>query len=123
MNRSALRCRPWLILLILILVAAVTCYTIKKGCEPFATMAQLPDLSIDALKQAPSTSPSSSSSTDTANQQYASLLLFLQQHPEQLAPLIGDLQKKLFAGKLETKDPIDLTQLTNGGAIFGKIPM
>ena len=122
MNRSAIRCRPWLILCALIFVAAVTCYTIKRGQETFSNMPQLPTLNVDMLKQLP-ISASSQSDMDTANQQYAALLLFLQQHPEQLTGLITDLQEKLFTGTLQTKDPIDLKQLTNGGAIFGKKPM
>ena len=86
-------------------------------------MPQLPTLRVDMLKQLPISAPSSQSDMDTANQQYAALLLFLQQHPEQLTGLITDLQEKLFTGTLQTKDPIDLKQLTNGGAIFGKKPM
>lgn len=55
-----------------------------------------------------------------ANQHYASLLLYLQQHPEQSVKVIVDLKKKFFTEECKVRDNIDFSKLVQveGGAPF-----
>ena len=55
-----------------------------------------------------------------ANQNYASLLLYLQQHPEQSVKMIVDLKKKFFTEECKVRDNIDFSKIVQveGGAPF-----
>jgi hypothetical protein len=76
------------------------------------------------MNYAQSVDPNAPSTTNpdatAANQNYASLLLYLQQHPEQSVKVIVDLKKKFFTDECKVRDKIDFSKLVQveGGAPF-----
>jgi len=76
------------------------------------------------MNYAQSVDPKVASSTNpdatAANQNYASLLLYLQQHPEQSSKVIVDLKKKFFTDECKVRNNIDFSKLVQveGGAPF-----
>jgi hypothetical protein len=76
------------------------------------------------MNYAQSVDPNVASATNpdatAANQHYASLLLYLQQHPDQSVKMIVDLKKKFFTEECKVRDNIDFSKIVQveGGAPF-----
>jgi hypothetical protein len=115
MNQSTLRCHPWPILLIILFVIFFTIVVIQlyQVSEPFVTYPAMPTLT------SLSTPVTSDPAIAKANEEYASLLRYLQQHPSQSVRFISDLKQKFFADSCTVKDNIDFKNLAQlNGSIF-----
>jgi hypothetical protein len=59
----------------------------------------------------PTAKISSNNDSATANNNYASILLFLQNNPSKSANFIADIKKKFFSDSCTVKDNIDFTNI------------
>jgi hypothetical protein len=60
---------------------------------------------------APIPSGTGSNEAASANNDYASLLMFIQQNPQKSAKFITDIKQKFFKPSCEVKDTIDFANL------------
>ena len=109
MNLSNLGWSSWIIVLNSILLIILLLQLFKKNQR---------DRFINYPQQVnPMASVKSDPATNTANNNYASLLLFIQQNPGKSGKLIADLKDKFFSDECAVKNNIDfqnIAQMPNG---------
>lgn len=69
----------------------------------------------------PTAKPSSNSEATTANENYASILMFMKDNPSQSVKFIEDVKQKFFQPSCRVRDDIDFPHLASfsNGAPFG----
>ena len=103
----------WIIIIILILFLILIWNLYVK--VPYEYFTDLPDILDSISKMSPSITQLNDPSM--ANNNYSSLLLFIQQNPQKSSEFISDIKQKFFKSTCEVKDNIDfknIAQMTNG---------
>lgn len=108
MNLTKLGTSSWIVILnILLILILLVIITLNKR-EQFINYPQQVN---------PAAKPASNPDINTANNNYASLLLFLQNNPSKSVKFIQDVKQKFFKDGCEVKNDIDfdnLAKLSNG---------
>jgi hypothetical protein len=108
MNLAKLGFSFWLILLNIILLTILVIQLVFKNREYYTNYPQQVD---------PQAKVKTNPEVETANNNYASILMFLQKNPAQSAKFITDLKDKFFTESCTVKNNIDfnnIAQLPNG---------
>lgn len=106
MNLLKLGNAAWIIVLNLILILTfITIIFINPSSDSFINYPQM----LNPI--AAPTSSSNSGEAATANNNYAAILMFLQQNPQKSAKFIMDIKQKFFKSTCEVKDNINFNNL------------
>ena len=109
MNLSKLQWSSWIIILnITLLTVLIVKIYFTKSIDNFINYPQQVN---------PMAPIKSNQAVNTANNNYASLLLFLQQNPSKSGKFISDIKNKFFNNNCNVKDNIDfenLSKMSNG---------
>jgi hypothetical protein len=113
MNLLHLKWSSWIIILNIVLLSALIYNTIKKErvFDFFGNYAQQVDVT-NVTKSDPD--------TNAANENYAQLMYFIQNHPDKSFKFIQDIQNKFFLPSCSVKPNINFNGLmkSGGGMIF-----
>lgn len=113
MNLLKLKSSLWIIIINLILILILIWNLYVNLSYKYFT--DLPDILNSISKMSPSITQLNDSSM--VNNNYASILLFIQQNPQKSSQFISDIKQKFFKSSCEVKDNIDfknIAQMTNG---------
>jgi hypothetical protein len=102
MNLSKLGFSSWIIFLNIILLMILFTILITNRRETFINYPQQVD---------PAGKPSSDPEAATANNNYASILMFLQKNPAKSVKFIKDVKQKFFNDSCTIKDDIDFNNI------------
>jgi hypothetical protein len=108
MNLSKLGFSSWIIILNSILLLVLFYSIFINHRDSFINYAQQVD---------PSAKPKTNSEADTANNNYASVLMYIQSNPSNAVKFIQDIRQKFFDDSCKVKGNIDFTniaQMPNG---------
>jgi hypothetical protein len=108
MNLTKLGTSSWIVILNIVLISILLAIVMLNRRERFINYPQQVN---------PTVKPASNPDTNTANNNYASLLLFLQNNPSKSVKFIQDIKQKIFKDGCEVKNDIDfdnLAKLPNG---------
>jgi hypothetical protein len=105
MNLLKLGSSAWIIILNLILAITLVVVLFRNQEERFMNYPQLPN------PMASVQSGTSSNEAASANNNYAALLMFIQQNPQKSAKFITDIKQKFFKPSCEVKDMIDFANI------------
>jgi hypothetical protein len=111
MNLSKLGFSSWIIFLNIILLLILLISITFKNKEFYVNYPQQVD---------PMAAPESNPEVATANNNYASILLFLQKNPSKSVKFIEDIKHKFFNDSCTVKSDIDFNNIVkfNNGVIF-----
>ncbi len=115
MNLLKLGSAMWIIVLNLIL-AFILIAVLIGNTEHFINYPQM----VNPMASVPSGTKSNEAAS--ANNNYAALLMFIQQHPQTSAKFITDIKQKFFKPTCEVKDNIDfanIAKMSNGMPFSG----
>ena len=114
MNLLHLGSSSWIVILNLILAIALIIVLLGNPRERFINYPQMPN----PMASVPSGTDSNEAAS--ANNDYASLLMFIKQNPQKSAKFITDIKQKFFKSSCEVKDTIDFANLAKmpGGMPF-----
>lgn len=104
MNLLKLGSASWIIVLNLILTCVLIVVLIKNK-ERFINYPQM----VNPMAIVPS--ETKSNETASANNNYAALLMFIQQNPQKSAKFITDIKQKFFKSSCEVRDNIDFANM------------
>lgn len=102
MNLTKLGWSAWIIILNTVLLVALIIQLLPKGTDSFINYPQQVN---------PSAPIKSDPAVNTANNNYASLMLFLQQNPAKSAGFLADIKSKFFDDNCTVKNNIDFPNL------------
>lgn len=102
MNLSKLASAYWLIILNLILLIILVIQLTRQSKEKYVNYPQTID---------PDSKPESNPEANTANNNYASILMFLKNNPEKSATFITDIKSKFFNDTCTVKSNIDFPNI------------
>ena len=108
MNLTKLGISSWIVILNIILILILLTIVMLNIREHYINYPQQVN---------PAAKPASNPDINTANNNYASLLLFLQNNPSKSVKFIEDVKNKFFKDSCEVKNDIDfdnLAKLPNG---------
>jgi hypothetical protein len=108
MNLTKLGTSSWIVILNILLILILLVFITLNKRELFVNYPQQVN---------PTAKPTSNPDINTANNNYASLLLFLQNNPSKSVKFIQDVKQKFFKDGCEVKNDIDfdnLAKLPNG---------
>jgi hypothetical protein len=108
MNLAKLGFSGWIIVLNLLLLMVLIAGIYKNGHELFVNYPQQVN---------PMAKIQTNAAADTANNNYASILMFLQKNPATSAKFIEDIKQKFFSDSCTVRDNIDfanIAQMPNG---------
>jgi hypothetical protein len=102
MNLTKLGYSSWIIILNLILLFALLYILYSKHSDSFINYPQQVD---------PMAKPKSNPDVEAANNNYASLLMFIQNNPSKSLNFIQDVRKKFFDDTCKVKSNIDFSTI------------
>lgn len=102
MNLFKLGASVWLLALILILIALLAVRLTAEVRDSFTNYPQQVN---------PLATPNSNPDAANANNNYASILLFIQQNPQQSGKFIADVKQKFFSDDCTVKNNIDFPNI------------
>ena len=111
MNLLKLGSAAWIVILNLILAFTLVVVLFRSQGERFINYPQMPN------PMAAVPSGTGSNEAAAANNDYAALLMFIQQNPKKSVKFITDIKQKFFKPSCEVKDMIDfanIAKLSNG---------
>jgi hypothetical protein len=102
MNLSKLPSGYWLIMLNLVLLVILVIQLTRQNKEKYVNYPQTID---------PEAKPQDNPEANTANNNYASILMFLKKNPEKSATFISDIKSKFFNDSCTVKSNIDFPNI------------
>lgn len=108
MNLTKLGFSSWIIILNCILLIVLLHQILRNNRDSFINYAQQVD---------PSAKPKSNPEVDSANNNYASILMYIQKYPLKSTQFIQDIKQKFFDSSCQVKNNIDfsnIAQMPNG---------
>lgn len=101
MNRFDLGFSAWIIVLNIILLV-IFIYTTTNTYDYFVNYPQVVD---------PTSTPKSDQEANAANNNYASILMYIQSHPSKSINFISDIKQKFFNNSCTVKDDINFNTI------------
>jgi len=113
MNLTKLGLGSWIIILNIILLLTLSYVIFINQRDSFINYPQ----QVDPLAKPQSTEPSAMAGVSEANNNYASILMFIQNNPSNSVKFIEDIKQKFFDSSCKVKSNIDfnnIAQMPNG---------